>query len=767
MPEDLFEVSGSPIMTAGILQATLLSQKRNTVWAGPASGEDGPPAFRALTAADFGGGGLPGTGTVTSVGLSLPGIFAVSGSPVTSAGVLSATLAPQNQKTFFAGPVSGSAAPVFRTIIPSDLPDISATYLTTGSAASTYLTQNAASSTYQPKASILSALSALANSSGWLHNDGAGTLSWTTPGGGSGTVTSVGLSLPAMFTVSGSPVTSSGTLTAVLATQVQKTFFAGPASGADAAPTFRAIAAGDIPDLSGTYQPKATILTTLSALPDAAGWLHNDGAGVLAWSTPSGSGVTGPGSSTNNGFVLFNGTGGNVIKDAGYTVVPVASGGTGLSSGTAAQIPYFTGSTTLTADANLTFARATGNFQAISSATGKGYFSQGDFSASGDIPASTLISSLVNGLSFATNGSTSNKMMFAYYNQTSFKSALEWSNVASGTTTIFALKGGGRLCLATGTDDGTTTLQVSGTVLATGAVKFSNYTAGFAVFSSAGVVSSAGTTGTTDMALLRANGTGGTTIQGSTGTLDNSGVMTISKLGVGLTPVGTHLVQIQFDLSGGATTGMAIGDNVSGGPLLYYGNTATPANSCVIQSRNAHAIRFQMFPGPVDSFVIQTDSSLTFSHYTTNGFVTVTGGAGTVSVTSAAAFTSGTLAGLTGLAIRDTSAAFDVTFAATSSTTLTAGRTLTFDVTNAARTIKLTGNPTLNDWFDQSVKAASSPSFVAVTLSGALTTGAPAGGSGAGAWKVGTRISGAFTADLTHAVEIDIGGTLIRLAVLT
>jgi hypothetical protein len=39
-----------------------------------------------------------------------------------------------------------------------------------------------------------------------------------------------------------------------IATQVQKTFFAGPASGADAVATFRTIAAGDLPDLSATYQ---------------------------------------------------------------------------------------------------------------------------------------------------------------------------------------------------------------------------------------------------------------------------------------------------------------------------------------------------------------------------------------------------------------------------------------------------------------------------------------------------------------------------------
>lgn len=78
------------------------------------------------------------------------------------------------------------------------------------------------------------------------------------PGGG-GTVTSVGLSLPAIFSVSGSPVTGSGTLTATLASQAVNTVFAGPSSGGSAAPTFRALAAADIPTLA---QSKITNLTT-------------------------------------------------------------------------------------------------------------------------------------------------------------------------------------------------------------------------------------------------------------------------------------------------------------------------------------------------------------------------------------------------------------------------------------------------------------------------------------------------------------------------
>lgn len=52
----------------------------------------------------------PTSGTVTSVGLNLPGIFTVSGSPVTTVGTLSATLATQTSGTVFAGPTGSLTA---------------------------------------------------------------------------------------------------------------------------------------------------------------------------------------------------------------------------------------------------------------------------------------------------------------------------------------------------------------------------------------------------------------------------------------------------------------------------------------------------------------------------------------------------------------------------------------------------------------------------------------------------------------------------------
>lgn len=71
--------------------------------------------------------------------------------------------------------------------------------------------------------------------------------------GSSGTVTSVGLSLPSIFSVSGSPVTTSGTLTGTLANQSANVVFAGPTTGGAAAPTFRALVTADLANDLVTY----------------------------------------------------------------------------------------------------------------------------------------------------------------------------------------------------------------------------------------------------------------------------------------------------------------------------------------------------------------------------------------------------------------------------------------------------------------------------------------------------------------------------------
>jgi hypothetical protein len=77
---------------------------------------------------------------------------------------------------------------------------------------------------------------------------------WTvqTQSAGLGTVSSVGLSLPDIFSVSGAPVISSGTLTGALASQSANRVFSAP-NGSSGTPSFRALVAADIPSLN--YEP--------------------------------------------------------------------------------------------------------------------------------------------------------------------------------------------------------------------------------------------------------------------------------------------------------------------------------------------------------------------------------------------------------------------------------------------------------------------------------------------------------------------------------
>jgi len=69
-------------------------------------------------------------------------------------------------------------------------------------------------------------------------------------GGGTGSVTSVALTVPSFLSVSGSPITGAGTLAVSLATQGANLIFAGPGSGSAAAPTFRSLVAADIPNIA-------------------------------------------------------------------------------------------------------------------------------------------------------------------------------------------------------------------------------------------------------------------------------------------------------------------------------------------------------------------------------------------------------------------------------------------------------------------------------------------------------------------------------------
>lgn len=80
---------------------------------------------------------------------------------------------------------------------------------------------------------------------------------WTKGDAGGGTVTRVAMTVPTGFSVSGSPITGDGTLEVTLNSQTKNKVLASP-SNASGVPSFRALVAADLPDVSGKYVTLAT-----------------------------------------------------------------------------------------------------------------------------------------------------------------------------------------------------------------------------------------------------------------------------------------------------------------------------------------------------------------------------------------------------------------------------------------------------------------------------------------------------------------------------
>lgn len=154
-------------------------------------------------------------------------------------------------------------------------------------------------------------------------------------------------------------------------------------------------------------------------------------------------------------------------------------------------------------------------------------------------------------------------------------------------------------------------------------------------------------------------------------------------------------------------------------------------------------------------------------------------GLGTIATQNAnnVAITGGNISGITwqfantGLKIEDTNASHLLTIAPGSD--LTANRTLTVTTGDAARTLTLSGDPTLGDWFDQAVKTTSSPTFAAATLTAPLTvanggTGRATGTTAYALVATGTTATGAQQTLASGATtEILVGGGAAALPVWT
>jgi len=137
-------------------------------------------------------------------------------------------------------------------------------------------------------------------------------------------VTSVALSLPSIFAVTGSPVTTTGTLTASLSNQNANFIFAGPSSGSAAAPTFRVLADSDIPaSIARLASPTFTGTVTIPTLSlTNALSVSNGGTGA----------TTAAGARTNLG-AAESGANSSITSLSGLTTaLSVGQGGTGTST---------------------------------------------------------------------------------------------------------------------------------------------------------------------------------------------------------------------------------------------------------------------------------------------------------------------------------------------------------------------------------------------------------------------------------------------------
>lgn len=231
------------------------------IWAPPATG--GTVTSVSVVSAN----GLAGTvATATStpaitLSTTITGILQGNGTAISAA------------TTTGSGNVVLSASPTLTGIISAAAITLSTPLVATsgGTGTGTYSTGDTL------YASATNTLSKLAiGSTGNVLTIVAGVPAWVTPAT-SGTVTSVALadgSTTPIYTISGSPVTSTGTLTFTLGTQAANTIFAGPTSGAAAQPTFRAQVAADLPtitltgDITGAASG-GTIATTLATVASA------------------------------------------------------------------------------------------------------------------------------------------------------------------------------------------------------------------------------------------------------------------------------------------------------------------------------------------------------------------------------------------------------------------------------------------------------------------------------------------------------------------
>lgn len=152
----------------------------------------------------------------------------------------------------------------------------------------------------------------------YYGTDNLGSRGWYTLTGG-GSVSSVALTMPSIFSVTGSPITTVGTLAVSYVVQSPNTLLAGPSSGASAAPSFRSLVTADLPSSGVSAATYGSSTQSAVIAVDATGRITTASNLTI---TPAFSSITGT-PTTLSGYG---------ITDAALAATTI-SAGTGLSGG--------------------------------------------------------------------------------------------------------------------------------------------------------------------------------------------------------------------------------------------------------------------------------------------------------------------------------------------------------------------------------------------------------------------------------------------------